>query len=44
MEDEEIVVVTVVTVIGGGGCAAVLVGLYKLNVLGKIGKYLHIKR
>ena len=44
MEDEVIVVVTVVTVIGGGGCAAGLFVLYKLEVLGKVGKYLHIKR
>ena len=44
MEDEVIVVVTVVTVIGGGVCAAGLVVLYKLEVLGKVGKYLDIKR
>ena len=44
MEDEVIVIVTVVTVIGGGGCAGGLVVLYKLEVLGKVGKYLDIKR
>ena len=34
ISDEEIIVIVV---IGGGGGIAVLIGLYKLDVLGKLG-------
>ena len=33
----------VIVVIGGGGGIAVLIGLYKLDAVGKLGKYLHGK-
>ena len=38
-KDEEAVII----VIAGGGSVAVLIGLYKLDALGKLGKYLHTK-
>ena len=37
MKDEEI---AVVVIIGGVGGIAVVIGLYKLDALGKLGKYL----
>ena len=37
MKDEEI---AVVVIIGGGGGIAVIIGLYKLDALAKLGKYL----
>ena len=37
LEDEEI---AVVVIIGGGGGIAVIIGLYKLDALAKLGKYL----
>ena len=37
IEDEEI---AVVVIIGGGGGIAVIIGLYKLDALAKLGKYL----
>ena len=33
----------VIIVVAGGGSIAVLIGLYKLDALGKLGKYLHTK-
>ena len=33
----------VIIVVAGGGSVAVLIGLYKLDALGKLGKYLHTK-
>ena len=38
LDDEE--VVAVVVIIGGGGGIAVIIGLYKLDALAKLGKYL----
>ena len=33
----------VIIIVAGGGSVAVLIGLYKLDALGKLGKYLHTK-
>ena len=33
----------VIIIVAGGGGVAVLIGLYKLDALGKLGKYLHTK-
>ena len=33
----------VIIIVAGGGGIAALIGLYKLDALGRLGKYLHTK-